>query len=330
MFKIALLGAGRIGQIHARNAMAHPELELCSVIDVNSIAAEALAHQTGAAVGTVDKVFDDPAIAGIIIASSTDTHLDYCLRAHAGGKAIFCKKPVDMDLARARAAAEQLRDARLFVGFNRRFDPGFAALKAHLDGGSMGVLETLQISSNDPAPPPVEYIRHSGGMLKDMTIHDFDMACWLLGEPPKEIVAWGGCLVDPAIGEQGDIDTARIMLRTASGKMCVIANSRRSGFGYDQRIEAFCSRGLVRAGNVHETVLETWDEHGKRSSPFSNFFLDRYADAYCAEIGHFADMLARRAEPAISYADGVNALAIAEAAMESLRSGNTTAVCISR
>lgn len=329
MFKIAVLGAGRIGQIHARNALAHPELELCSVVDINAAAAEALAHQTGAAVRTVDAVFDDPAIAGIIIASSTDTHLDYCLRAHAGGKAIFCEKPIDMDLSKARAAAGQLRDAKLLVGFNRRFDPGFAALKARLDGGSIGVLETLQISSNDPAPPPVEYIRRSGGMLKDMTIHDFDMACWLLGELPKEIIAWGGCLVDPAIGEAGDVDTARIMLRTASGKMCVIANSRRSGFGYDQRIEAFCSRGLVRAGNVHETMVETWDEHGKRSSPFSNFFLDRYADAYRSEIGHFADILANRAEPAISYLDGVNALAIAEAAMESLLSGKTAAFCSS-
>src|ERR1019366_9662738 len=166
------------------------------------------------------------------------------------GKAIFCEKPVDLDLARARAAAPGLAKARLLLGFNRRFDPNFQALKARLDSGALGKLETLNITSHDPAPPPIAYIATSGGLFLDMAIHDFDMARWLLGEEITEVFAAASCLVDPAIAEAGDVDTAKNLLRTASGKLCLISNSRRSGYGYDQRIEAFASAGMARAGNV--------------------------------------------------------------------------------
>jgi myo-inositol 2-dehydrogenase / D-chiro-inositol 1-dehydrogenase len=321
MPKIALLGAGRIGKIHAANAAAHPELMLSHVVDPLAENAEAVAAATGAKVASLEAVLADSEVAGVIVASSTDTHLDYCLAAHAAGKAIFCEKPIDMDLARAQAAAPALADARLFVGFNRRFDPSFRALKARLSDGSVGRLESLQITSNDPGPPPVAYIKVSGGLFKDMAIHDFDMARWLLGEEPSEVFAWGSCLVDPAIGEAGDIDTARTMLKTTSGKLCVIANSRRSGFGYDQRIEAYGSAGMVRADNVTESTVHVWRDAGAAADRFQNFFLDRYAAAYRAEMGHFADLLAGKAEPAIGYADGVAALALAEAAGESLKTG---------
>ncbi|HEX3917019.1 MAG TPA: inositol 2-dehydrogenase [Caulobacteraceae bacterium] len=320
MHKIALLGAGRIGKIHAANAHAHPQLALSAVVDPFAENAEAIARATGAEVVSLEAVLADPAIEGVIVASSTDTHLDYCLRAAAAGKAIFCEKPLDMDLARARAAAGQLADARLFLGFNRRFDPNFQALQARLASGAVGALESLQITSNDPAPPPVAYVKVSGGLFKDMAIHDFDMARWLLGEEPSEVFAWGAALVDPAIGEAGDIDTARTLLRTASGKLCVIANSRRSGFGYDQRIEAYGSAGMVRADNVTESTVEVWSEAGAQADRFQNFFLDRYAAAYRAEMHHFAEMLAGAA-PLIGYADGVAALALAEAAAQSLKSG---------
>ena len=260
----------------------------------------------------------DADVSGVIVASSTDAHLDHCLAAHRAGKAIFCEKPVDMDLGRVEVAMDELAPARLFVGFNRRFDPNFAALKNRLEDGAVGKLESLQITSNDPAPPPVSYVRISGGLFKDMAIHDFDMARHLLDEEPVEVFAWGSCLVDPAIGEAGDIDTARTVLRTASGQLCVIANSRRSGFGYDQRVEVFGSAGMVKADNELESTVSVWSESGARTDAFRNFFLDRYAEAYRAEMRHFADILAGRAAPAVTYADSVAALRLAEAASRSL------------
>jgi myo-inositol 2-dehydrogenase/D-chiro-inositol 1-dehydrogenase len=321
MHKIALIGAGRIGRIHAANTAAHPGLTLSHVVDPIADAALAVAQETGAAIASLDAVLADAGVAGVIIASATDTHLDYSLRAHAAGKAIFCEKPIDMDLARTRAAAGELAGARLLLGFNRRFDPNFQALKARLDDGAIGTLETLQITSNDPGPPPVAYVKQSGGLFKDMAIHDFDMARWLLGEEPAEVFAWGSCLVDPAIASAGDIDTARTVLKTASGRLCVIANSRRSGFGYDQRIEAYGSAGMVRADNVLESTVQVWGDAGAQGSRFQNFFLDRYRDAYRQEMAHFADILAGRAAPSVGYADGVAALALAEAAARSLQSG---------
>ncbi|NZA26883.1 inositol 2-dehydrogenase [Luteimonas sp. SJ-92] len=320
MFKIALVGAGRIGRIHARNAALHPRLALDAVVDPVAASAQALASEWGASVRTLEETLADPGIAGVIIASSTDTHLPYSLRAAAAGKAVFCEKPIDQDLSRARGAAAELAHARLLLAFNRRFDPNFQALKARLDGGAIGVLESLQITSNDPAPPPASYIAVSGGLFKDMAIHDFDMARWLLGEEPVEVYAAGSCLVDPEIGKLGDIDTARTVLKTASGRLCVVSNSRRSGFGYDQRIEAYASGGMVRADNVAESTVQVWNEQGVAADRFQNFFLDRYAEAYRREMDHFAEVL-EGAAPRVGYADGVAALALADAAAQSVRSG---------
>jgi myo-inositol 2-dehydrogenase/D-chiro-inositol 1-dehydrogenase len=317
---LALFGAGRIGAIHAANVDAHPALTLKYVVDPVAGAAERFAATTGARITTADLALADPDVAGVIIASATDTHLDYCLSAAAAGKAIFCEKPIDLDLARARAAAPALASARMLLGFNRRFDPHFQALKAQLDAGAVGKLETLNIVSHDPAPPPIEYVKVSGGLFRDMAIHDFDTARWLLGEAPTEVFAAASCLVDPAIGAAGDVDTAKILLRTASGKLCLISNSRRSGYGYDQRIEAFGSGGMVRAGNVTETALAAWTEAGAAADRFQNFFLDRYADAYRLELDHFAEVLAGAA-PRVGLADALAALELAEAAAESVRSG---------
>jgi myo-inositol 2-dehydrogenase / D-chiro-inositol 1-dehydrogenase len=326
MFNLALIGAGRIGKIHAANVAAHPGLHLTYVVDPLPENASAVAAATGARCADLAEVLAAPEIAGVIVAGSTETHLDHCLQAQAAGKAIFCEKPVGLDLARARAAAADLADARLLLGFNRRFDPSFRALKNRLDNGAVGKLETLHITSNDPAPPPVSYIKVSGGLFKDMAIHDFDMARWLLNEEPAEVFAWGACLVDPAIGEAGDIDTARTMLRTASGKLCVIANSRRSGFGYDQRIEAYGASGMVQAGNMTESTVQVWGEGGAQADSFQNFFLERYQAAYRNEIDHFAAILAGREAPLVGFHDGVAALALAEAAGESLRTGRPVAI----
>jgi myo-inositol 2-dehydrogenase / D-chiro-inositol 1-dehydrogenase len=326
LHKIALIGAGRIGRIHGANVVAHPHLALSHIVDPLAENAEAAARDLGGRVSDLDTVLADSSVAGVIVASSTDTHLDYSVRAHAAGKAVFCEKPIDMDLARAHAAADSLKGARLFLGFNRRFDPNFRALKAGLDAGRVGGLESVQITSNDPAPPPVSYVKVSGGLFKDMAIHDFDMARWILGEEPTEVFAWGSCLVDAGIGEAGDVDTARTMLKTASGKLCVIANSRRSGFGYDQRVEAYGAGGMIRADNVTESTVQVWTEAGSQADRFQNFFLDRYAQAYRAEMAHFADILDGAASPEIGYADGVAALALAEAAAQSLKSGRPVAV----
>lgn len=320
MHKVVIVGAGRIGHIHARNAALNPRIELAGVIDAVDASAQALASEWHSQVTSLDAALADPSVHGVIIASSTDTHLEYSLRAAAAGMAIFCEKPIDQDLGRARSVEKELGRANLLLAFNRRFDPNFRALKARLDSGVIGQIESLQITSNDPSPPPPSYVAVSGGLFKDMAIHDFDMARWLLGEEPVQVFAAGSCLVDPEIGKLGDVDTARTVLKTASGKLCVISNSRRSGFGYDQRIEAFASAGMVRADNVLESTTQVWSEAGIASDRLQNFFLDRYAEAYRREMDHFADML-DGAHAAVGYADGVAALALAEAAAESVRTG---------
>ena len=322
MFDIALFGTGRIGRIHARNVSAHPALRLKYLVDPAAETAE-LAAATGAACADAEQVLADPDIAGVIIASPTHLHLEQCLQAVAAGKAVFCEKPIDLDLQRARAAQARLTapGVRLLLGFNRRFDPNFAALQSRLQHGTVGTLESLQITSHDPAPPPIAYVRTSGGLFKDMAIHDFDMARWLLGEEPVEVFASASCLVDPAIGAAGDVDTAKTVLKTASGRLCVISNSRRSGYGYDQRIEAFGSRGVARADNILESSVSVWAEAGMASDALQNFFLDRYAEAYRRELAHFADILSGKARPSVGYEDAVAALALAEAAGNSARSG---------
>jgi myo-inositol 2-dehydrogenase / D-chiro-inositol 1-dehydrogenase len=328
MHRIALIGAGRIGRIHAANVAAHPEMELAYVIDPIADAAKSVAGSFGTNTADLDGALGDADVSGVIVASSTDTHLDFSLRAARAGKAIFCEKPIDLDLKRAQSAAADFEKAkaRLFLAFNRRFDPNFRTLKAKLDAGAVGKLETLHITSHDPAPPPAGYIPVSGGLFKDMAIHDFDMARWLLGEEPNEVFAAGACLVDPEIGKLGDIDTAKTVLRTPSGKLCVISNSRRSGYGYDQRIEAFGSQGALRAGNVVESTVEAWTGSGAQADQFQNFFLDRYAEAYRREMAHFADMLTRGTKAEIGYADGVAALALATAAQHSHETGAPVAL----
>ena len=327
MFHIAVLGAGRIGRIHAKNVAAHPGLSLKAIVDPDSAGAAKLAQETGAEVAGLEAVLADASIHGVIVASPTDQHLPQTLKAMAAGKAVMCEKPIDQDLATARAAAGALGgDKPLLLGFNRRFDRHFGGLKQQLDAGRIGTLESLLIVSHDPAPPPIAYVKVSGGLFKDMAIHDFDMARFLLGEEPVEVYASAACLVDPAIGEAGDIDTAKTVLKTASGKICVISNSRRSGYGYDQRVEAYGSKGLLKADNVMESTVSHWGETGAQSDAFQNFFLDRYAEAYRSEITHFADILAGKARPSVGYDDAVKALALAEAAALSVKTGQPVKV----
>jgi len=327
MFPIAVIGAGRIGRIHARNVAAHPELTLAAVSDPIAMTAAEVAAETGAAVVPFEAVIGDPRIRGVIIASPTQQHLAQAAAAIAAGKAVLCEKPLDLDLAKARAAEAALGgDQPLVLGFNRRFDRHFAGLKLQLKAGRIVADDQQGFQSADPAPPPPDYVKTSGGLFKDMAIHDFDMARFLLDEEPTEVFASASCLVDPAIGAAGDVDTAKTVLKTASGKICVISNSRRSGYGYDQRIEAYGAGGLLKADNVLETAVSHWGGDGAQADRFQNFFLDRYAQAYRAELDHFVDVIAGRGQPAVGYRDGVRALELAEAADASARSGQSVKV----
>jgi len=252
MLEIALIGAGRIGQIHGRNIASHPGAKLRWVTDVNAEAAGKLAKALGAQSGTDAKAaIQDPAVNAVAICSSTDTHAEMIETAAKAGKAIFCEKPIDLSLARVDHCLDVVRKAgvTMMIGFNRRFDASFAAVHEGIRSGKIGKLETLIITSRDPGPPPIGYIKVSGGLFRDMMIHDFDIATWMLGEMPTEVYATASCLVDPEIGKAGDIDTAMVVLKTKSGCIAQISNSRRAVYGYDQRIEAFGSKGMLQAGN---------------------------------------------------------------------------------
>jgi myo-inositol 2-dehydrogenase/D-chiro-inositol 1-dehydrogenase len=320
--EIAVIGAGRIGRIHAGNIAAHPDAHLAGVADSVPDVAVRLAETLGSRALTIEDALRADAV---LIASPTSTHADYIERAAARQCPMFCEKPIDLSADRVRACLAAVREAgtTLMVGFNRRFDPHFVALKSRLDAGEIGGLELLTIISRDPSPPPIAYVESSGGLFRDMMIHDLDMARFLLDEEPIEVSAAASCLVDPAIGAAGDVDTAVVTLRTASGRLCQISNSRRASYGYDQRIEAHGATGMLRAGNVLPTTVELADATGFRTDPVLPFFLERYATAYRAELGAFIAAVGGGTAARPNGEDGLRALQLADAALESSRTGRT-------
>jgi myo-inositol 2-dehydrogenase/D-chiro-inositol 1-dehydrogenase len=328
MIGIGLLGAGRIGQIHGRNAAAHQGAKLVAVADAVPDAATALAHQTGAEVRSAGDLIGTEDIDAVMICTSTDTHADFIVRAAKAGKAIFCEKPIDLSAKRIVETLRKVEEAgaKLMIGFNRRFDPHFASLHKRLAAGAIGEVELVTILSRDPSPPPIDYVKRSGGLYRDMMIHDFDMARFLLGEEPVEVQAFGSSLVDPRIGEAGDVDTAVVQMRTASGKLCQISNSRRATYGYDQRVEVHGSKGLLRAGNIHETTVEQAGAKGFVSDPLENFFLERYALAYRRELDAFLDTVRSKRAPSPSGHDGLKAQLLADAATKAAQSGKPVRV----
>jgi myo-inositol 2-dehydrogenase/D-chiro-inositol 1-dehydrogenase len=313
-----------MGALHACNAAASGALDLAWIADQHAPSAERLARAVDARVGSFEAIRADPARRGVVVVSSTAAPLDHVRAALAAGKAVFCEKPLDLSLERLDAAAELFARADLpplFVAFNRRFDPHYRALADRIAAGEIGRLETLHIVNHDPEPPSLDFIPASGGLFKDFTIHDFDLAAWLLDEPIAEVFAWASCLVDPRIAKLGDTDTAKTILRTVSGRLCTISNSRRTGYGYDQRIEAFGSDGALRVDNVPRTAVHRLGEAGVRADRIPYAFPQRYAAAYRGELEHFAEVLAGTAAPRTGYAESRAALALAEAAARSAREG---------
>ncbi len=323
MLTVVIIGAGRIGRIHAANLHQHPLADVRYVVDVVESAASDLAASCGAQVGSVDSALADDSVDAVVIASSTDTHAGLIAKAAKAGKAIFCEKPLDLDARTAQQSLDLVdkHQVLMCLGFNRRHDPSFNRLKQDIDRGLVGDVEVVSITSRDPSPPPVDYIGRSGGLFRDMMIHDFDMGRWLLGEEPVEVFASGSVLVDENIGKAGDIDTAIAVLKTASGRLCQITNSRRCSYGYDQRIEVFGSEGMVRAGNERPSRVELANGEGFHKDPLLPFFLERYADAYRLQMDKFLRAVNGEHIDLPQGPDGLRALQIADAAQRAHESG---------
>jgi myo-inositol 2-dehydrogenase/D-chiro-inositol 1-dehydrogenase len=323
MITFAQFGAGRIGAVHASNLASSGATSLRYVVDVNPDAASGLAAKYGARAVDTATALADPKVDAVLIASSTDTHADLAIAAAKAGKAIFCEKPIDLSLKRVDACLAAVRKAKvpMLVGFNRRFDPNFAALQARLRAGEIGAVEQVVISSRDPGLPPLGYLKVSGGQCRDMTIHDFDMARWLLGEEPVEVFAMGSVLVDPAVAAVPDTDSLMIVMKTASGKLCHINNSRRATYGYDQRIEVHGAKGRLMAGNRIVNTVELANADAVTTEKPVYFFLERYAEAYKAELAAFVEAVTKKKPMPVGAEDGREAIVLAEAAVKSLKTG---------
>lgn len=317
---VALLGAGRIGKVHAKAIGATDGARLIAVADAMENAARDLAGYHGARVSTIDEIAGSGDVGAVIICTPTDTHSDLIEKFARAGKAIFCEKPIDLSVERTKSCLATVEDcgAVLMLGFNRRFDPHFQAVRRAIDEGRIGDVEMVQITSRDPGAPPASYIQSSGGIFRDMTIHDFDMARFLLGEEVATVYATASVLVDPEIGKLGDYDSAMVVLTTASGKQCFISNSRRATYGYDQRIEVHGSKGAVSAENQRPVTVEVATAEGYVKPPLHDFFMTRYTEAYAAEIAAFVKTIETGLAPHPSGEDGLKALLLAEAALKSV------------
>lgn len=327
--RLALFGSGRIGQVHARNLAADPSIELAMIADPFIDGAQALAEATGSrAVQDPEEVFANTTLDGVIIGSPTNTHVDLMTRTAAKGLAVLCEKPIDLDLDTVLACREHLKDANapIMLGFNRRFDPGFNAVNARVAAGEIGELEQLTIISRDPAPAPRSYLETSGGIFRDMTIHDLDMARFFVPDI-VEVTAVGANLFSEDIKELGDYDSVVVTLRGSKGELISITNSRHCSYGYDQRLEAFGPNGMLEARNLTPTAVSKHSAEGTgQLDPIFNFFLERYADAYRLELQAFAEAIRTGASPKPGFADGLAALVLADAALESATNGKTVKV----
>jgi myo-inositol 2-dehydrogenase/D-chiro-inositol 1-dehydrogenase len=331
MLGIAVLGAGRIGKIHAANVAANRKVKLIAVADPFGDAASTLAKQHGAeamldpfaAIERVD-------VQAVVIGTPPDTHVALLLRAVELGKAVLCEKPIDLDMEKSRAAVAQVKErgGKVMMAFNRRFESSFAAIRSAIDAGEIGDVRQVVISSRDPGLPPEGYVKTSGGIFRDMTIHDLDMARFLLGEEPVEVSAIASRIVDAKLCEKyDDFDTVMLQMKTASGKQCHINNCREAVYGYDQRIEVFGSTGMLLQDNLRPTTIRRWSATTTDArEPLLNFFLERYMQAYKSEVDAFIDAMIDNKPLPTSVDDGLKALRLAECALEAARTGRTVQV----
>jgi myo-inositol 2-dehydrogenase / D-chiro-inositol 1-dehydrogenase len=325
MKNVAVFGAGRIGRIHASNISTLPGVKLQYVCDAVPAAAADLAQQLGAQVSTIEDVFADKSIDAVAICSPTSTHSDLIARAAAAGKHIFCEKPVDLSVPRAEAVAKTVADAGVscMISFQRRFDPTFNKAHRRMDAGEVGTPEMLIITSRDPGAPPADYIKASGGIFRDMLIHDLDVFRWILcadGDEAAWLSASASVLTDPAIATLGDYDSTAVTIRTRKGRLCQINTTRRAAYGYDQRFEVLGSLGMLQCGNHTPSEVVQWDANGVKADKPEAFFLQRYAAAYRLEIAHFFECLQSGLPFKTTVQDGVLAQKLADAATESANS----------
>lgn len=331
MLNIAVLGCGRIGRMHAENIARHPRANLAGVFDLHEPAAVEVATKLGVTrFETAAALFASIRVDAVLIATSTPTHADYIEQAVAAGKPMLCEKPIDLSLDRVDACAKAIAGTHvpIMLGFVRRFDPGHRAVRKVIEAGKIGTLHQVTITSRDPGLAPEAYIAASGGIFRDMTIHDFDMARFILGEEVTDVTAVGSRLVAPEVMEKyNDFDTVVVTMTTASGKQAVITNSRRATYGYDQRVEALGDLGMAVSENRridHMTLhTETFTSQG---APLQNFFIDRYAEAFAAEINAFVDAVEKGEAPEVGFDDGRKALLLAETALKSLAERRTVTV----
>ena len=327
MLRFGLLGTGRIGRMHARNLAAHPSASLIGVYDIDvESRAEAARETASREFSSVGELLADRSIDAVLIATSTDTHCELMQRAARASKAVLCEKPIHLDIREVDRCREVVAatGVPVQIGFNRRFDPSHSALQSAISNGEIGKPEFAVISSRDPAPPPLEYIRVSGGLFRDMMIHDFDIARFLFGEDPVEVTAMGSVLVDPKIGEEGDVDSAMVTMRMASGALCHINCSRRCAYGYDQRIEVFGEGGMLISANPNPTDVVRFGPTSTEARPLlHHFFIERYKESYLLEIDAFVKAVQAGTSPTPSFDDGRQALVLANAAVESAARGTT-------
>jgi myo-inositol 2-dehydrogenase/D-chiro-inositol 1-dehydrogenase len=330
MIGFALFGAGRIGAMHAANVAANPRSRLHCVFDVHTATAERVAAAHGAkAVASVAAALADPAVDAVLIASSTDTHVELITAAAKAGKPVLCEKPIDLDIKRVEQCRRDIANTGVPVqlGFNRRYDASHRAVRDAVRHGDIGTLQLLVITSRDPAIAPMEYMKVSGGIFRDMTIHDFDLARFVLGEDPTEVFATGSVMIEPALRTIGDVDTAMVVLKAPSGALVHINNSRTAVYGYDQRVEAFGSKGMVLSENWRATSLRRWTHATTEAQDqLLHFFIQRYAQAYVDELNAFIDIVTNKAMPEVDFEDGRKALIIADAAWESVHTGRSVKV----
>lgn len=329
MPRFALVGAGFIGSVHAANLAAHPGVDLRLIYDIDHERARALAAAHGSRAATeLEEVFDATGVDAVLIASSTDTHAQHLRRAAEAGIAVLCEKPIDLDLDRARSAAAHAAGRRIpvMVDFNRRFDRDYAELQRIVADGEIGEVELVQLSTRGPSLPPLSYIAVSGGQMRDQTVHFFDLARWISDQDPVEVHATGSTLAEPRLAEHDDVDTSVVTLRLPTGALVQIDSARRTGYGYDERIEVLGSTGMAEARRHRTGAVSRYSAGRVVEDGLHPGWFERVRPTYAAALAHFVTALEDGTAPAPSLEDGLKAQAVAEAATRSLRTGRTETI----